>query len=85
MLKTPLPSPEDSATPAGEIVMYQAGDGRTRIECRFVDATLWLSQALIAELFQMTGATVNECVKHVPAEGDVASDPTIRKFKRPRF
>ena len=46
---TPPPLP-----PNGEILLYQTEDGRTRIECRFQDETLWLSQALIADLFQMT-------------------------------
>ena len=41
-----------SLPPSGEIVLYQTEDGRTRVECRFQDETIWLSQALIAELFQ---------------------------------
>ena len=36
--------------PIGELILYQTEDGRTRIECRFADETLWLSQALMAEL-----------------------------------
>ena len=36
--------------PAGEFLLYQTGDRRTRVECRFADETLWLSQALMAEL-----------------------------------
>lgn len=35
-----------------ELLLYQTEDGRTCIECRFEDETLWLTQALIAELFQ---------------------------------
>ena len=38
--------------PGGEILLYQTEDGRTRIECRFEDNTLWLSQTLMADLFQ---------------------------------
>ena len=52
MPKNQPPMPDDPAPPTGEIVLYQTEDGRTRVECRFVDETLWLSQALIAELFQ---------------------------------
>ena len=36
--------------PLGEILLYQTPDGRSRVECRFVDETLWLSQALMAEV-----------------------------------
>ena len=28
----------------GEIVIYQAEDGLTRVECRFVDETVWLTR-----------------------------------------
>ena len=37
-------------TPGSEIVLYQTEDGQTRIECRFENETLWLTQKLIAEL-----------------------------------
>jgi hypothetical protein len=72
--------PGEPAPPTGEIVLYQTEDGRTRVECRFVDETLWLSQALIAELFQVTVPTVNEHLKNIIAEGEVRPGPTIRKF-----
>jgi hypothetical protein len=68
-------------TPTGEIVLYQTEDGRTRVECRFADETLWLSQALIAELFQIAVPTVNEHLRNIYDEGELAEDPTIRKFR----
>jgi hypothetical protein len=71
----------DEPAPTGEIVLYQTEDGRTRVECRFVDETLWLSQALIGELFQVTVATVNEHLKNIFAEGELGAGPTIRKFR----
>ena len=37
--------------PVGEILLYDLKEGRTRVECRFVIETLWLSQALISALF----------------------------------
>ena len=33
----------------GEFLLYETEDGRTRVECRFADDTLWLSQAMMAE------------------------------------
>ena len=32
-----------------EFILYQADDGQTRIQCRFENETLWLTQAQIAE------------------------------------
>jgi hypothetical protein len=37
--------------PGGVLLLYRTEDGRTRLECRFEEGTIWLSQALIAELF----------------------------------
>ena len=45
-------------TPRSEIILYQTEDGQTRIECRFENETIWLTQSLIAELFQVTVPTV---------------------------
>jgi hypothetical protein len=49
--------------PVGEILLYQTEDGRTRIECRFADETLWMSQALMAELFQTTPQNITQHLK----------------------
>jgi hypothetical protein len=66
--------------PGGELVLYQA-DGQTRIECRFLNDSLWLTQALIGELFQVTVPTVNEHLKGIYADGELPTEGTIRKFR----
>ena len=58
--------------PQGEIILYQTEDGRTRVECRFEDETLWLSQALIAELFEKDVRTINEHLQNIYEEGELA-------------
>jgi Virulence protein len=75
----------DNELPQSSIVLYQTEDGRTRIQCRFEDETLWLTQGHIAELFQVTVPTVNEHLKGIFAEGELASEATIRKFRIVRF
>lgn len=62
-------------------VLYQTEDGRTRIECRFEGETLWLTQALMAELFQVTVPTVNEHLKGLLADGEIDPAATIRSFR----
>ena len=81
MAKNPPPAPDQPAAPTGEIVLYRTEDGRTRVECRFVDETLWLSQALIAELFQKDVRTVNEHLQNIYEEGEIEAQATIRKFR----
>ena len=73
--------PGDPPLPTGEIVLYQTEDGRTRVECRFVDETLWLSQVLIAELFQKDVRTVNEHLQNIYEQGEIEEQATIRKFR----
>ena len=70
-----------SLPPSGEILLYQTEDGRTRIECRFQDETLWLSQALIAELFQKDVRTINEHLQNIYEEAELDPAATIRKFR----
>ena len=53
----------DEPLPQSEIILYRTEDGRTRVQYRFENETLWLTQALIAELFQVTVPTVNEHLK----------------------
>jgi len=81
MAKNPPPVPGEPVPPTGEIVLYQTEDGRTRVECRFVDETLWLSQALIAELFQKDVRTVNEHLQNIYEEREIDAKATIRKFR----
>ena len=67
--------------PKGELVLYQTEDGRTHIECRFEQETIWLTQALMAELFQKDVRTISEHLQNIFEEGELASEATIRKFR----
>lgn len=67
--------------PGGEFLFYQTEDGRTRIQCRLEDETLWLTQALIADLFQKDVRTVNEHLANIFDEGELDREATVRKFR----
>jgi len=60
--------------PLGEIILYQTADGHTRVECRLAEETLWLSQALMAELFRKDVRTINEHLQNIFAEGELDSE-----------
>lgn len=66
--------------PAGEFLLYESDDGSTRIECRFVEESLWLTQAMMADLFQVKVPTINEHLKTIYADGELKPEATIRKF-----
>lgn len=72
---------ESDMAPTGEIMLYQTDDGQTRVECRFAQETLWLSQALMAELFAVGIPTVNEHLKNIYSEGELSAAATIRRFR----
>ena len=72
--------PEETP-PQSSIILYQTEDGRTRIQCRFENDTIWLTQAQLAELFQVTVPTVNEHLKGIYIEGELTAGATIRKFR----
>lgn len=71
------PTPKSSS----EIVLCQTADGRTRIEVRLENETVWLTQKLLAELFQKDVRTINEHIQNVFAEGELQREATIRKFR----
>ncbi len=71
----------DNPAPSSELVLYQTEDGQTRIQCRFENETIWLTQALIGELFQVSVPTVNEHLKGIYADAELQPGATIRKFR----
>jgi hypothetical protein len=75
-----MPAPTDE-TSKGELILYQTEDGRTRIECRFEGETIWLTQALMAQLFDIGVGTVNHHLKEIYAEGELSPEATIRRHR----
>ncbi len=71
----------DEPLPQSEIILYQTEDGRTRIQCRFENETIWLTQSLIAELFEKDVRTINEHLVNIFDEGELRREATIRKFR----
>lgn len=65
----------------GEIILYSTSDGRPAIQVRFDGHDAWLSQRLIAELFQVSVPTVNEHLTHIYDENEIQPEATIRKFR----
>jgi hypothetical protein len=61
-----------------EIVLYRTEDGRTRIQCRFEDQTLWLTQSQLAELFQSSVPNINQHLTAIFEEGELAPEATVK-------
>ena len=67
--------------PKSELILYQTEDNRTRIEVRLENETVWLTQKLMAELFQKDVRTVNEHIQNIFEERELMPEATIRKFR----
>ena len=70
--------------PLGELILYQTVDGRTRVECRFAEETLWLSQALMAELFQTTPQNVTQHLRAIYNAAELDPETTCKEFLQVR-
>jgi hypothetical protein len=73
--------PNKPLPPTGEIILYPTPDGHTRVQCRFAGETVWLTQALMSELFQKDVRTINEHLQNLFDEGELSPEATIRKFR----
>ncbi len=77
-------SDDTPSPPLSSIILYQTEDGRTRIQCRFENETVWLTQALLAELFQTTPQNVTLHLKAIFAEGELSETATCKEYLQVR-
>ncbi|WP_026368897.1 virulence RhuM family protein [Aminiphilus circumscriptus] len=66
--------------PEGQLLIYQ--DGSLRVQVRLDGETVWLTQRLMAELYQVSVKTINEHLLNIYEEGELEPEATVRKFRR---
>lgn len=66
--------------PANSIVIYQSTDGETTIDVKFLDETVWLSQAQMAELFQKDRTVIGRHINNIFKEGELERETTCANF-----
>ena len=64
-----------------KIVIYQTEDGKTQLDVKLENETVWLTQAQLVQLFDSSKANVSEHIKHIYEDGELAADSTVRKFR----
>lgn len=62
-----------------DILIYQMEDGKTKIDVRLENETVWMTQKAIAELYQKNVRTINEHIVNIYAEGELEEISTNRK------
>ena len=65
----------------GDIVIYQTKDGLAKIDVRFEDETVCLTQAQLVELYHSSKSNISEHIKHIFEEGELEESSTVRKFR----
>ncbi len=73
-------SKQENTRPGGEIIVYKANDGASRIRVMLEDETVWLTQQLMAELFQTTKQNICLHIQNILEEGELAPEATVKKY-----
>ncbi|MBK7962156.1 MAG: virulence RhuM family protein [Bdellovibrionales bacterium] len=74
----------ESPQAKGGIILFQSNDGQTKIQVRFEDKSVWLTQAAIAELFQTTPQNITLHLKSIFEEGELAEAATCKQYLQVR-
>ena len=64
-----------------EFLIFTAQAGQRSIEARYEDETIWLSQKLMASLFDVDVRTINEHIQNIYSQQELTLEATIRKFR----
>lgn len=69
---------------SSEIILYQTEDGKTRLDVRLENETVWLTQGQMAELFQTTPQNITLHIQNVYAEGELTETATCKDYLQVR-
>ena len=72
-----MANPEDKTQ---QLIIYQTEDGRTKIEVRLQDESVWLNQAQMAQLFDTSVANINIHIKNIFEENELPEEATIKDY-----
>ena len=64
-----------------KVIIYTTDEGKTKIDVRLEEETLWLTQAQMCELYQTSKSNVSEHIKHIFEDGELEQDSVVRKFR----
>ncbi|MFA6185526.1 MAG: RhuM family protein [Candidatus Shapirobacteria bacterium] len=65
----------------GQIIIYEGSEGQPKIEVKIEGETVWLSQNQLVNLYQSSKANINEHIKNIFKEGELAKEATVRNFR----
>jgi len=65
----------------GKILIYNTPNGGTKIEVKFYEDTVWLSQEQLVTLYQSSKSNISEHIKHILEENELEENSTVRNFR----
>ena len=71
---------DGEAPQKGQIMIYQAKDETFRLDVRFEDESVWLTQQQMAELFQTTKQNISLHIKNIYSEGELFPQATVKEY-----
>ncbi len=63
-----------------DILIYQSEDGQTRIDVQLIEENVWLTQKLMAQLFQTTKQNISLHIQNILKEGELSPEATVKDF-----
>ena len=63
-----------------EIIIYQTEDGQTKIETRYDNETVWLTQEQIVLLFQRDQSVISRHINNIFSEGEMDNESNMQKM-----
>jgi hypothetical protein len=63
------------------VLIYQNENGNIKVDVRFEDGSVWLSQAQICELFGKAKSTISEHISAIFGEGELSPSSTVRNYR----
>lgn len=75
-----MSGPQDEPGGKSEILFYQSEDGKSRIQVRLENDTVWLTQALMSELFQTSIPNISMHIRNAFQEGELDSDSVVKSY-----
>ena len=64
----------------GQFLVYQAEDGKLKLDVRFEDESVWLTQQLMADLFQSSKQNISHHINSIYEEGELLPEATVKKY-----
>jgi hypothetical protein len=75
-----LPTGDRVMADPQQLILYQTADGKTRVEVRLQDESVWLSQAQMAQLFDTTKQNIGIHIKNILDEAELGEEATVKDY-----